>query len=194
MVSALSVPSWVINEINKEFYSFVWKFKRDKISRKVLMNNYEDGGMQRIDFKSFCHAMKAVWAARLYKTTNTTWSIIPNKYMEHCNINTLMCMNMQKEKDIPIKLPGFYREVIISWSSCGGGSRAPQSQTETRKQFIWGNKLIQTKGKILFYKNWIASNIKFIDDLIDQTRNFKSGEEIFNQLEGYNRANWLMEY
>ena len=105
-----------------------------------------------------------------------------------------MCMNMQKEKDLPIKLPVFYREVIFSWSSCGGGSKAPQSQTEIRKQYIWGNKLIQTKGKTLFYKNWIASNIKFIDDLIDQTGNFKSGEEIFNQLEGYNRANWLMEY
>ena len=36
MVSALSVPSWVINEINKEFYSFVWKYKRDKISRKSV--------------------------------------------------------------------------------------------------------------------------------------------------------------
>ena len=194
MVSSLSVPSWVIKEINKEFYSFVWKYKRDKISRKVLTNNYEAGGMQMIDFKSFCLAMKAVWAARLYKVTNDTWSIIPNKYMEQCDISTLMCMDMQKEKNLPIKLPLFYREVIISWSSCGGGSKAPQSQTEIRKQLIWGNKLIQTKGKTLFFKNWFASNIKFVDDLLDQTGNFKSGEVIFNQLEGYNRANWLMQY
>ena len=30
LISSLCVPSWVINEINKEFYSFVWKYKRDK--------------------------------------------------------------------------------------------------------------------------------------------------------------------
>ena len=27
--------------------------------------------------------------------------------MEQCDISTLMCMNMQKEKDLPIKLPLF---------------------------------------------------------------------------------------
>ena len=34
----------------------------------------------------------------------------------------------------------------------------------------------------------------FIDDLLDNTGNFKSGAEIFQQLEGTNRANWLIEY
>ena len=53
MVPSLSVPSSVINEINKEFSSFVWKYRRDKINRKVLTNNYKAGGMQMIDFKSF---------------------------------------------------------------------------------------------------------------------------------------------
>ena len=96
---------------------------------------------------------------------------------------------------IPSKKVGVRRTEKGGYSlSCGGGSKAPQSQTEIRKQLIWGNKLIQTRGKTLFYKNWFASNIKFIDDLLDQTGNFKSGEVIFNQLEGYNRANWLMEY
>ena len=53
LLSSLCVPQWVVNEINKEFYSFVWKYKRDKISRKVLENENEMGGLKIIDFKSF---------------------------------------------------------------------------------------------------------------------------------------------
>ena len=34
LLSSLCVPQWVVNEINKEFYSFVWKYKRDKICKK----------------------------------------------------------------------------------------------------------------------------------------------------------------
>ena len=194
LISTLIVPSWVINEINKEFYNFIWKGKRDKICRKVLINSYESGGLQMVDFKAFCQAMKAVWAVRLLKKTSENWSIIPSKYMEQCNIKTLMCMNIRTEKDLPIKLPLFYQEVIFSWNLCGGGSKAPQSQTEIRKQLIWGNKMIQSKGRTLFYKNWYAKNLIFIDDLLDQNGNLKSGEEIFYLLERSNRNNWLIEY
>ena len=194
LISSLCVPSWVINEINKEFYSFVWKYKRDKICRKVLINEFDRGGMKMLDFKSFCLASKAVWCQRLYNSSLETWTIIPQKYMEQCNINLLMCMNIEKEKLLPVRIPQFYKEVILSWHSCGGGLKAPQSEAEIRKQLIWGNKYIQTKGKTIFYENWHKSNINFIDDLLDETGNLKSGVEIFQQLQGYSRANWLMEY
>ena len=194
LLSSLGVPQWVVNEINKEFHSFVWKYKRDKISRKVLVNEIEMGGLKMIDFKSFCLAAKAVWCQRLYYSSNETWAIIPQKHMEQCGIDLLMCLNIDKEKQIPLKLPKFYREVIFSWHSCGGGLKAPQSEAEIRKQLIWGNKMIQTKGKTLFYDNWHESNINFIDDLLDDSGNLKSGTDIFQQLEGHSRINWLIEY
>ena len=55
-VSSLYVPNWVINEINKEFYSFVWKYKRDKICRKVLVNEIDKGGLKMIDFQIFLYS------------------------------------------------------------------------------------------------------------------------------------------
>ena len=194
LISSLCVPEWLINEINKEFYSFVWKYKRDKISRKVLINMPENGGMKMLELRSFCLAAKAVWAQRLYNSKDETWTIIPKKHMEQCNISILMSMNIDKEKVIPIKLPKFYQEVIFSWHSCGGGLKAPQSETEIRQQIIWGNKFIQSKNKTLFYPNWHKSNINFIDDLLDNTGNLKSGQEIFFQLQGSCRSNWIIEY
>lgn len=114
--------------------------------------------------------------------------------MQLCNVNLLMSMSIEKEKCIPIKLPKFYQEVIFCWHSCGGGLKAPQSETEIRKQVIWGNKFIQSKNKTLFYHHWYKNNIIFIDDLLDDTGNIKSGEDIFSQLQGTCRSNWIIEY
>ena len=72
LVSSICVPVWTINEINKKFFSFIWKYKRDKISRKVMVNNLNAGGMNMIDFRSFCITMKAVWAYRLYNARGET--------------------------------------------------------------------------------------------------------------------------
>ena len=135
-----------------------------------------------LDFKSFCLASKAVWCQRLYNSSLETWTIISPKYMEQCNINLLMYMNIEKEKLLPVRIPQFYKEVILSWHSCGGGLKAPQSEAEIRKQLIWGNKYIRTKGKTIFNENWHKSNKNFIDDLLDETGNLKSGVEIFQQL------------
>ena len=194
LLSSICVPNWAINEINKEFFSFVWKYKRDKICRKVLINEIEMGGLKMIDFKSFCLAAKAVWCQRLINRSNETWTIIPQKYMEGCSLALLMRLNIDKDKQIPIHIPKFYKEAIFSWHSCSGGLKAPQSEAEIRKQIIWGNKMIQTKGKTLFFKTWHKSNINFIDDLLDQSGNLKKGSDIFEQLEGQNRTNWLIEY
>ena len=50
LTGALHTPNWVINEINKEFFGFVWKFKRDKLARKVLVNTVDNTGLNMIDF------------------------------------------------------------------------------------------------------------------------------------------------
>lgn len=192
VTAALCVPKWIINIINKEFYGFVWKYKRDKIARKVLINSIENGGLNMIDFRAFCIAMKAVWATRLYNNNKDTWTIIPQKYFEKCDVKTMLCMNIEHEKHIPIQSPVFYQEVIKSWHLCGGGKKAPQNAAEIRKEILWGNKFIQSKGKTLFFKHWKDSNINHIDDTIDQDGNIVSGEELFAKLKL--TTNWLVEY
>ena len=192
LVSAICVPNSVINEINKEFFAFIWHYRRDKIARKVLVNDIENGGLNMIDFRTFCIATKAVWAARLYHCKNETWGIIPSKYFENCEIEKMLCMNIESEKHIPVQIPSFYKEVIKSWHLCGGGKTAPQGANDIRKEIIWGNKFIQAKGKTLFFKSWKESNINFIDDIINNGGLFKSGEEIYRKLN--NKTNWLIEY
>ena len=192
LINAITVPNWVINTINKELFSFLWRYKRDKVARKVVINEIEDGRLNMLDFKAFCTAAKAAWAHKLHNCKNETWGIIPKKYFEACDFATLLCMNNEKEKHIPVKLPIFYRDLIHCWHLCGGGQKAPQDANDIRKEIIWGNKFIQTKGKTLYYKHWKESNINFIEDLLNAEGNFKSGDEVFHKLNQTN--NWLTEY
>ena len=186
LINALSVPKWVINTVNKELFSFLWKNKRDKVSRKVVINSIENGGLNMLDFKSFCIATKAAWAHKLYNCKDETWGIIPGKYFETCDIATLLCMNIEKDKHIPITLPFFYKEVIHSWHLCGGGKKALLDANDIRKEIIWGNKFIQSRGKTFYYKHWKESNINYIDDILKEDGNFKTGAEIFQKLKRTN--------
>ena len=192
LAAALLTPEWAINEINKELFAFLWKYKRDKIARKVVINDVSNGGLNMIDFRIFCMSMKAVWAYRLLKSKLETWSIIPKKYFEKCDLNKMLCMNANQEKHIPIFLPRFYKEVIHCWHLSGGGNKAPKNANEIRTEILWGNKHIQTKGKTIYFENWRDSNINFVDDLLDANGNFISGEELFLKLK--NKKNWIIEY
>ena len=39
IASLINVPEWVINTVESAIYGFVWKGKKDRIKRTVLINN-----------------------------------------------------------------------------------------------------------------------------------------------------------
>ena len=45
-----NISSEKIKEINKLMFNFIWDKKPDKINRKILCQNYNDGGLKIIDF------------------------------------------------------------------------------------------------------------------------------------------------
>ena len=75
--------------------------------------------------------------------------------MEKCDINVLMCMNFDKEKLLPLKLPQFYKDVITSWHLCSGCLKAPQGEVKLRSQLIWGIDLYNPKTVHCFTLNGI---------------------------------------
>ena len=172
---------------------FLWKYNRDKIARKVVINVICNGGLNMIDFRIFCMSLKAVWAYKLSKCESQTWSIIPKKYFEKCEINKVLCMNANLEKHIPFALPSFYKEVIYCWHLSGGGNKAPKNANDFKTEILWGNKFIQSKGKAIYFKNWKDSNINFVDDILDMQGNLISGEELFF-LKLKDTKNWIIEY
>ena len=114
------------------------------------------------------------WILRLLENSNENWKIIPQKYFENIGENFLIFnMNLDSfkslENELTKNIPGFYKELLKTWSTCrgGGGNKSPHNFRKIRKQIIWGNKYIEYKGKCLVKVNWIKSGIIFINDILD---------------------------
>ena len=56
----------MMNRLNKIFYTFIWDGNPDKISRKVLIEDYSVGGLKMTDIEVFDKALKATWINRMF--------------------------------------------------------------------------------------------------------------------------------
>ena len=48
-------------ELETLFFSFIWDGKGDKIARKIINNDIENGGLKVTDIRSFAKALKISW-------------------------------------------------------------------------------------------------------------------------------------
>ena len=75
--------------------------------------------------------------------------------------------------------------------SGGGQLKCSNSFIDIRKQVIWGNKFITSKNRYLLFKNWINSNLIFVNDILDDNGKL-SEKHILSKLE--NKTNWISEF
>ena len=52
------------------FYNFLWHDKGDKIKRKVMINDYSEGGLKMVDIASSNRSLKATWIKRYLDKEN----------------------------------------------------------------------------------------------------------------------------
>ena len=72
-MTILSTPDDVLKEIEKIIFKFLWK-ANDRIKRKTLTGQKENGGLGMTDIYSKNKALKASWIKRLHdKNVNSTF-------------------------------------------------------------------------------------------------------------------------
>ena len=62
----------MFNNLESEFFQFLWSKKPDKIYRKLAIQNYSNGGLNTIHVKSFLKSMKITLMKRLL-TGDSKW-------------------------------------------------------------------------------------------------------------------------
>ena len=58
-------PQKLISEVNTLIYRFIWNGKCDKISRKVVVNSYANGGLKMLNLECIQKSLKSTWIKRL---------------------------------------------------------------------------------------------------------------------------------
>ena len=194
LASVTHIDKSNIDKFNTLIYKFIWNNKPSKVKRSILCQDILCGGLKMINIEKYIDAIKLTWVKRLLSKEHANWKIIPNHFFNLMGANFLIFyMNSDNIKSIPNSnlLPEFYYELTRTLIKYRNTDKDIPNEFRTiRQQIIWGNKHIKLKGKSLIFKNWIDSNIKYINDIIDEEGNI-SENLIYTKLKA--RSNWISE-
>ena len=174
---SLTVPDCFMESIIDIAYKFLWSGKKDKIKRKTIIANYENGGLKMLDLKSFIIAQRVIWVKRLSKPKAASWKAFP-EYI----LNTLIGMDTFKTtldtKTNKTNIAPFYWTIIKSWNILKELDKEEIDPINIRRQWLWMNKHIKINNKEIKWNQWINKGIKLIHDIIDNQGNFLTLTEL----------------
>lgn len=163
--SIIHVPPDVIKMVNKLIFKFMWRNKKERLKRTVLINSISKGGMQVPDFQTMVEAAKLKWISKIINSPFAPWRLILEDYLMKCNINLHILLHSNfsmkstgLEKSV---LPAFYKELLRIWSKVGNTSSIEKNN------FIWYNRNICVNKKCVFYKEMLTAGAWYITDLYD---------------------------
>ena len=160
----------LINKINKYMFDFLWDAKPDKINRKTIIQDYENGGLKMIDLNIFITSIKAGWVKRLTNKDNVgDWKHIYKNNLENIGGDLIFESNICEQDFNKIHNTGskFLSDIIQSWSIIHF-NKNPET---IKNQILWNNSFIKNNNTLLYYKNWFDKGIKYIEQIFDKRQN-----------------------
>ena len=158
IASMFPVPEEVIKEANRIISKFLWK-GQDRVARKAMINNFENGGLNVLDFETMVKSLRLAWLRRLYIDENAGWKRYLRLLTKPFGGDFLFdCDYEPREYNITNK---FYAELIQFWSEF----RSAFSTEDDSTSIIWNNKNIRINGKLVFYRRFFDKNLISIRQL-----------------------------
>ena len=191
-ISSLDVPQEYIGAVNSAIFKFIWKNKKDKIKRALMILDYDQGGLRAPSMEVLAKSLKLAWISRLLadeQICSESWKSIPNHFFgKYGGLNFLLRYNYDKKFLERIDLPQFYN-LILRYFLELKESFLNQSGQEL---ILFNNKDILINGHTFFYKNWFDRGIHLVQDLLESDGKFLSYSE-FTQKHGL-RCNFLIYF
>jgi len=82
-ISSLDVPQEYIGAVNSAIFKFIWKNKKDKIKRALMILDYDQGGLRAPCMEVLAKSLKLAWISRLLadeQICSESWKSIPNHF------------------------------------------------------------------------------------------------------------------
>lgn len=86
--------------------------------------------------------------------------------------------------------PLFYKEIFVFLNECKK-IKTDMSLNALLKEPLWCNKIFMFKNKPVFFKDWLKSGIKYLNDIVNEN-GLKPAEWFSDQL--VCKRNWICEY
>jgi hypothetical protein len=144
----LETPEKFIDEVTDIAFKFLWSGKNDKIKRKTIIADYNDGGLKMLDLRSFLCAQKVMWVRRICKEGDASWQAYPKYILNKLlGLKSFRCnLNIKNNYNIT----NFYWSIIKNWTTVNEQDLENMDVYDIRKQCIWHNKHIKIGKKKKF--------------------------------------------
>ena len=158
------IPKVTVQEIQSKIMKFLWRGRPPKVAATVLCQNIEEGGLKAIDVAQFIDALKLTWVKRVFLQTNAPWRQILQARMPLIQINDVLMCNRAESFIKQLKIPLFYKNVMIKFQSlfCD----LVDDDKKARLQKLWFNDEVKMNGKTVMIKGMYEAGITDFDDLL----------------------------
>ena len=117
-LSTLDFPTQLVQAVNSSIFKFIWKNRRDKIKRKIMVQDYNKGGLRAPSIETMAKSLKLAWISRFLQSIPTRddelWKVIPNHFLDkYGGLNFLLRCNYDKNFLDKMCLPHFYKWILL---------------------------------------------------------------------------------
>ena len=158
MISNVNISNDYIHAVNSAMFKFIWRKKKDKIKRKVMISDYAKGGIRAPSIDVMAKSLNLAWISRLLhegQTYKESWKVIPR-----CNYD--------KKFLARINLPQFYKSILQNFLEL----KISYKDSLYEEFVLFNNKDILLDGSTIFYRNWLKKGVYLIQDLLNLDGNF----------------------
>ena len=163
--SLIAVPNWVMAEIEKITFEFLWKGK-DRIKRNIMVQDYEYGGVRMMNYKLFIKAQRISWLKRLiYGKNDMGWKLFFDYCCKLVGGRFIFLCDYELSR-LNLLIPQFYHDILKAWEEL----KIRRDTGELMNPIIFSNRNILLKGKMFFLSNLFDKGIYTVDHLVDNGR------------------------
>ena len=155
-----------IKQAQQVVNNFIWSQGTAKIKHTTLIGNYDSAGLNAPDLMTMRKTLRLAWIGRLWekKKSNGVINIDLDRYG---GIKLILHSNYDTQQ---MYLPEFYKELLVYYKEL--------QDLEKYGGILWNNKNFVIGGQSLFIKEWYEKGILYVKDLLDNTSNLLSKEEL----------------
>ena len=180
LFSFLPSPSLkIIKEIEKMVYEFVWNGKGDRVSRNILINRVDMGGVKMPHIASIIKSQKSSWIKRTLSIDNKEWGKMFNIIFRFCGGAIVWEYTVDGIRKVGERITNeFWRELINIWSGIVEYNGQMNTANDFLRQILWYNSSIKDT---LFIHSWHKAKVDYVNDVVKKNGQIMSHKE-FQQI------------
>ncbi len=171
----LGMSNTVYKKLDKILFNFIWRNKCHYLKKEVLCNARQNGGLEILRFEILNNTFKIKWLTKLINEEDSFWNAFPKFiFNSFGGLKFLLKCDYNPDK-LPVKLANFHKQALLAWKMLYKHNFSPTNY------YIWNNRSIQYKNKLLYNKSWVDNGIILVSQLMKTNGQLFSYEEFIDK-------------